>query len=42
MYAKDIDINSYSTTIKLKLVKPNPKYASITITLVVYDKILAY
>ena len=31
MYARDIDIPFYDITKKLRLIKPDPKYAPVTI-----------
>lgn len=42
MYARDIDIPSYSSTHKLRLVKPNPKYAPITIKWISQKEVTQY
>jgi len=42
MYARDIDIPFYSQTKKLRLVKPNPDYASITIKWISREEVTHY
>lgn len=42
MYARDIDIPSYSSTHKLRLVKPDPKYAPITVKWIGQEEVTQY
>lgn len=42
MYARDIDIPSYSKTRTLRLVKPDPKYAPITIKWIGQEEVTQY
>lgn len=42
MYARDIDIPSYSTTKKLRLVKPDPKYTPITMKWISQNEVTQY
>ncbi len=42
MYARNIDISSYSKTQTLRLVRPDPKYAPITIKWISDDEVIQY
>lgn len=42
MYARDIDILSYSGERKLRLVRPDPKYAPLTIKWISQDEVTQY
>lgn len=42
MYARDIDILSYSDERKLRLVRPDPKYAPLTIKWIGQDEVTQY
>ncbi len=42
MYARDIDIPSYGGTHKLRLVKPDPKYAPLTIKWISQEEVTQY
>lgn len=42
MYARDIDIPFYDITKKLRLIKPDPKYAPVTIQWISKDEVTKY